>query len=633
MRVVEGVRQDSPPALRSARNGMLAEMTAAVLVAVGAGLVVWAYRKAPHAGIRSYDPIFWAGMTLAYLTVTWRAISGRYAVLWLGFLGIFTLLPKFWMSPNGPIYFDETAHYALLQNVISSGHLFQFTPLLPIGTFYPGMESAAATIHWLTGLSAWDSALTLIAVVHCLLLVQIYYIARALSVSHRWAVAAALVYATNPSFVYEDVQFAYESVAILLMLTIVRLYLEALAAERAGRRTWTQTLATLALLAVMSFGCVVTHHLTSLTGAGLLLAGALFVKPVTGIFDRKGGGRRLIARWVPVLMLGGCFALWVGLEAPGTMRYLFPHISQPLSQLGGLLSGSKAGGLRSLFSHSTAPGYERVAAIAAPILIALALLVSTIRWLWKPRLRSNVIWSLVLSAAYLVSLPITLLAGGAAGAHRTWASTFVGVALLPAALVVLFDLEQRRRWLRRGAAAAGAVGLIVLLVGNIAAGTPVDYRYPGPYEFGSDTRSVTAETLGLASWVRVHLGTGARVVTDRYTALALTGRAGAVTPLPTPQLQIAAIWYNRRPPDPALMSVLQRQQDEYLAIDLRDTQYTATEAPLFAAGEPARVPPRNFTRLAQWPWLTLLYQSGNYRLYRIDYKMYYIWYAFHAQDQ
>src|SRR5215813_12033435 len=184
----KGVPADSPSRLPLAQNGPLAELSALCLVAVGAGLVVWAYRIAPTTRNQSYDLIFWAGMLLAYLAVGWRVVSGRYAVLWLGLLGLFTMLPRFLVSPGGPIGFDETAHFALLQNVITSGQLFQHTPLLPIGTFYPGLESAAATIHWLTGLSTSDSALTLISVAHCLLPVQVYYIARALPVPHRWAV-------------------------------------------------------------------------------------------------------------------------------------------------------------------------------------------------------------------------------------------------------------------------------------------------------------------------------------------------------------------------------------------------------------------------------------------------------------
>jgi hypothetical protein len=624
------VREDSPSRVPSAPSGPLAEFTAAGLVVVGAALVIWAYRKAPTEQINSYDPIFWAGMVLAYLAVAWRAVSGRYTVLWLGLLGLFTVLPKFLMSPDNPIYFDETAHYSLLLSIIGVGRLFRFTPLLPIGTFYPGLESMAATIHWLTGLSPWDSALTLIAVVHCLLLVQVYYIARALQVPHRWAAVAGLVYATNPSFTYEDVQFAYESVAILLMLTIVRLYVEALAAERSGGRTWRQSLSTSLLIAVLCFGCVVTHHLTSLTGVALLLAGALFIRPITGLVDRKGGWRRLFVRWTPVLTLATCLGLWIGFVAPETVPYLFPHVSKPTSvllALAGVGPGAKtAGGLRSLFNHSVAPGYERIAALAAPALIAAALLVAGIRWLWKRRLRSNFLWSFVVVAAYLASLPLTLTAGGDAGAHRTWATTYVGVTLLPAAIVILFELDKRRPWIKRTAAAAGAGGLVILLVGNITAGTPIDYRFPGPYEFGSDTRSVTPETVSMAHWVQVHLGTNAHVVTDRFTAVALTAHADAITPQNSASLSIGSIWYNRHPPVPSLMSAMERQRDDYLAVDVRDTQYTPVEAPLFFGGEPSLVPLRNATRLAQWPWLRLLYSSTHYRLYKINFGLYYKWY-------
>lgn len=629
--------EDSQPSNPPAPSRPKAELIAVGLCVVGVALVAWAYRKAKTEAIGSYDAIFWAGMAIVYLTVLWRAVSGRYAVLWLGFLGLFTVLPKFLMSPNNPIYFDETAHFSLLQSTISAGKPFQYSPLLPIGTYYPGMESAAATIHWLTGLSAWDSALTLLAVAHCLLLVQIYYIARALQVPHQWAAVAGLVYATNPSFVYEDVQFAYESLAISLMLVIVRVYLESLEAERNGGRTWRESVSTAVFLVVMSFGCVVTHHLTSLTGIGLLLAAALFVKPFSGFLDRKAGWRRAFVRYAPVLAFGGIFSLWVFLEAPGTVPYLFPHVSQPFSQLAGLAGGSKGGVLRGLFSHSTAPKYEQISAIAAPVIISLALLFVVIRWLWKRQLRrrANFFWSFLLAAAYLVSLPLTLVAEGAAGAHRTWASSYVGVGLLPAAIVFFFELGRRRQWLRRTAAAAGAVILIVLLIGNIASGTPTDYRFPGPYKFASDTLSVTPETITLVQWVKTHLGPSPHIVADRYTAVALSGRANAFTPLQTGQYPIAEFWYNRRPPEPALMYALQKQGDDYLAVDMRDTTNNAStaEAPLFVAGEPNIVPARDMTRLGQWPWLTLLYSSQNYRLYRINFVMYYLWYASHAYSE
>lgn len=627
-------REDRPPRVALVPSGPLAELTAAGLVVIGAALVIWAYRIAPTAALQSYNPIFWAGMLLAYLAVAWRAVSGRYAVFWLGLLGLFTVLPAFWMSSGGPTGFDEIAQSALLRNVISAGHLFQFTPLLPIGTFYPGLQSAATTIHMLTGLSPWDSALTLIAVVHCLLPVQVYYLARALPVPHRWAAVAGILYAANPSFVYFDVQFSYESVAILLMLTIVRLYVEALATERSGGPTWRQSLSASLLIAVISFGLVVTHHLTSLFGIALLLAGALFLKPISGLADRKGGWRRLFVRWMPVLTLAMCLGLWVVFVAPTTVNYLFPHVSSTASQLVALVTRSKAssGAARTIFSHSGAPGYERVAAIAAPIMIAVALLFAGIRWLQKPPLRSNFLWSFVLTAAYLVSLPLTLVGDGAEPAHRTWASTFVGVTFLPAALVILFELDKRGPWVKRTAATVGAAVLAVVFVGNIAVGASPASRFPGPYQFGSDTLSVTPETLRFAHWVQAHLGPGARVVTDRFTALALTAQADAVTPLQGPGLPIASIWYGSRPPTPARMSLMEFLGNDYLAVDVRDAQYTPTGPPLFYKGEPERVPRQNITRLAQWPWLRLLYSSQHYRLYRIDFHSYFLWYPSHAND-
>jgi hypothetical protein len=621
-----------PSGPRTARDTP-AELMAACVVAVGAALVVWAYRTAPTAPVQSYDAVFWAGMLLAYLAVAWRAISGPYAVFWLGLLGLFTVLPSFLMSPGGPSGFDAVAHFALLRNVISAGQLYQHTPLLPIGTFYPGLESAAAAIHWLTGLSPWESALTLIAVVHCLLPVQIYYIARALPVPHRWAAVAGLVYASAPSFVYFDTQFAYETFAILLMLTIVRLYVETLAAERYGSPTWKQTLSASLLIAVISFGLVVTHHLTSLTGILLLSAGALFLKPMNGLADRKGGWRRLSVRWMPALTLSTCLALWVAFVAPETVSYLFPFVSGTASQLVALATGSAgSGAVRTIFSHSNAPGYERVAAMVADVMIALALLAAGFRWVQKPHLRRNFLWSFVLTAAYLASLPLTLTSAGAAASHRSWASTFVGAAFLPAALVILFELDKRRQWLRRTAATAGVAALAVLIVGNIAADASPDSRFPGPYQFGSDTLSVTPETLGFAHWVQAHLGPGAHVVTDRFTALALTAQADAVTPIELRSLPIANIWYSPNPPGPTLMSALERQGDDYLAVDVRDTQHTAANPPLFFTGEPSRVPLRNITQLAKWPWLRVLYSSPHYRLYRIDFNSYYLWYPSHATD-
>src|SRR5262245_62499586 len=83
------VLREDRPADKQARlplipNGPLADLSALCLVAIGAVLVVWAYRIAPTTTSQSYYLIFWAGMLLEYLAIAWRAVSGSKAVPWHG---------------------------------------------------------------------------------------------------------------------------------------------------------------------------------------------------------------------------------------------------------------------------------------------------------------------------------------------------------------------------------------------------------------------------------------------------------------------------------------------------------------------------------------------------------------------
>jgi len=419
------------------------------------------------------------------------------------------------------------------------------------------------------------------------------------------------------------------------MLVLVRIYVTGLTGELPARRAGRQAACLLAMMTLLIATLVVTHHLTSLTTLFLLLLGAFFIQLPLGSFDARGVLPRVLLRWIPVAALGMTLAVWVALVAPGTVPYLFPHVAEPASSLlnaVGLGSGHTSL-LRKLFSHSTIPLYERIAAIAAPALISILWLVVAIGWLRSRPQGTTRLWALALSAAYLVSLPLTILAEGAAGAHRTWATTFVGVSLLPATAAVLYRWRERRPRTRRLTAVGWVVFLAVVLVGNIAAGTPTDYRFPGPYKFGSDTLSQTGETTAFAHWVRTNLGRNANIATDRFTAVALTGKADAITPLQVPGLPLAGIWYNPRPPQPQLLYAMRQVGTRYLALDMRDAHHASIVAPLFVPGLPDYVPERNLTRLAHWPWLHLLYSSAHYRLYRIDYHTYFIWYPFHAEDQ
>lgn len=658
------------------------DLVAAVLLVSAVAIIVYVYGRARIDSDNSYYAVFWVGMGLAYITVLWRTWNERWSAGWLMLLGIITFVPKFVMSPTRPIYFDETAHFQLLRHVVEHGALFQHTPLLPIGTYYPGLQAVAASVHLVTGLTDWQSALVTVGLAHCGVPLVVYLCAREIVRTDRAAALAALVYMANPQFLYGDTQFAYESLGLVFMGACLLFYLRALRST-----SHRQAGGYVALSVAAGFACIVTHHLTTLALSAILMVMACFWRsdrwilggevtgageppvgaapagkapvsteddgayeagtadpaaavPVCGV-DRSGAlpaaPRPLVRLLPPVLVVGG-FCLWVAFVAPSTLSYLSPHVTQPLRGLLAFFRGNqytrlghsttKVAATRVAFAGSQIPRYEIWAGYGAPVVFVVVGLLGGLLWIRQRRVRRSYTWVYVLAMAYFASLPAVLLVGGAPGAHRSWATSFFPLGLLVAIVVV----EGYRLLDHRVGRILVTAALLVVLIGDTAAGSAADYRFPGPYEFGSDTRSVTTQTISMARWVKEHLGEGAHIVTDRYTGLALVNVANAITPQTSGRLPVAAFWYDDYPPGPTLLRRMQHDGYDYVAVDLRSALYVPVEANLFYAGEPAVVPAQNLTRLTTWPWLDLLYRSTDYELFKINFSTYYQWYPSHAGE-
>jgi len=648
------------------------DIVAAGLVLVSVAIIVYVYGRARVDSGNGYYATFWVGMGLAYLTALWQIWKQHWSEGWLMLLGIVTFVPKFVMSPTRPIYFDETAHFQLLRHVVEHGTLFQNTPLLPIGTDYPGLQAVAAAIRLVTGVSDWQSALITVGLAHICVPLLVFLCGREVLKTERAAGVAALVYMANPQFLYGDTQFAYESLALVFMGACVLFYLRSLNTEDNS-----EAIAYSLLSALSGVACIATHHLTTMALGGILVVVALLwpgdgwmfrpsvvrgagsgssggdgqrasaARPLGGsggdvaaseVTGRAPSSPSLATRLVPPGVVIGGFGLWIAFIAPSTLSYLGPHVTQPLRGLLALIRGSRythlgnstteVAATRVAFAGSQIPRYEIWAGYAAPVAFVGVGLLAAVLWLRNPWVRRRYTWVYVLALAYFVSLPAVLLVGGAAGAHRSWATSFFPLALLVGIVVVdgfrLADGRIGRVLL--------TVMLLVVLVGDTAAGSAADYRFPGPYEFGSDTRSVTAQTISMATWVKDNLGEGVHIVTDRYTGLALVNVADAVTPQTSGHLPIAEFWYDDYPPGPTLLRHMQRAGDQYVVVDLRSAVYAPLEANLFYAGEPTIVPSRNLRRLSTWPWLGLVYRSTDYEIFKIDFASYYSWYPSHAGD-
>jgi hypothetical protein len=199
------------------------------------------------------------------------------------------------------------------------------------------------------------------------------------------------------------------------------------------------------------------------------------------------------------------------------------------------------------------------------------------------------------------------------------------------AVVWLVDRSGRQaaRW-RRACARAGLVSaLAIALIGGTAAGLNAAYRFPGPYLYGSDTRSITLELLGASNWFSTQLGPGHKIVTDKYTGLIFGSFGRQYTDVPSPGFPVWDLYLDK-PGTPIgsarLIFELTISRYTYLVVDNRMAYEVPEEGQYFGNGEPSSLITRSgkpglFGRLGKFdvtPWMVKVFQSDNYSVYRLN---------------
>lgn len=601
----------------------------APLVAATAGglLIAVSYSIAATRGVdETHYAVFWAGMLLcavpAIAVLGSRTASTRLRLGWLCGYALFTYLPKLLRDPGGPLFHDEIAHWRQTTNLLATGRLFQPNAVIDVISRFPGLHLVVASVSATTGLTVWQSAVAILVCAHLLVVLGAAMLGETLFSSMRTGAVVALLYSLNSSFLYFDTEFAYESLAIAVFVWCVACLAKAHRAEsRAERIGWT------AGAVVLGAGTVTIHHLTAL----ILVLVLLLVTGCTLWARRKAQvGRETVLGTLAVFGATTVAALaWILLVAPQTVAYLSPYFGGGLSQLLHLFSGS--GGGRTLFAASTEPLYERGSAFAAPVLLGLLALVAVVPRLrrkpgrdpWPPPRTGLGAFGLL----YFPSVPFILVTFGAEGARRSWAFTYLGLAVLVAPVIVA-GWDRLRDWTRARRATGYAVGAVLacaVLVGNVSAGLDESYRFPGPYTFGSDTRSLTPELLAAARWLRDNVGPGRRIVTDRYTGLGFVLDADSWTASPSHGFPAYDLFFDNKPPSGFLVEELRSSGYAYLVIDKR----SATEIPqlgvFFEPDEPQsqngvpRISRYAIDRYDDEPWTTKVFESDDYVIYRFDF--------------
>jgi hypothetical protein len=595
-----------------------------------------------HGDGQGHFHLFWLSFLLFLVPATVRLLQRNLATVerlaLLVASGLLAYVPKLLRDPYGPLYADEMIHWRQSARVVETGQLFVDSPLLRVVRYYPGLHALTAGLQELTGLTTWTTAIVVLVIARVLGVVGAYVAGAQLTRSRRAGGTVALLYALNPSFMFFDMQFAYESLAIVLFIWTVAALAIAVRREERGRSGvawWAVTQGCTALAAA-------THHLTSYVTALVVVLVAVF----SGC--RRDRNRRvavltgLAAAWAVAWAVG-----WLLVVAPFTLSYLEPYPTKALDQLTSIVSGRQQS--RALFEKSQLPAYERIAGLLVPVILT-AVVGSVMLGRWRQRRVEPGRWRqrridpdgrhpdrdplgaamVAFGLVYFPSLLFMLSRSGNEGARRSWAFTFLGVAVIVAAPLLRFvDLATLAGRARRAARIGMvAVLLVTVQVGDVASAVNETYRYPGPYQFGSDTRSATAELYGLTAWFSRTYGPGRRLVGDRSTKILFGAHGDAEIASPDDTFRTWTLYFDRELPDAGLMAQLRDGHWDYLVIDKRISRDLPRIGVYFLPDEPEayqRTTPPPAEAIAKYdeqPFAIKVFESENYDVYRLDFAAY-----------
>lgn len=544
-----------------------------LLVASGGALLAFAYHLAA-GGARPFY-LLWFSFALMFVPLSTVACLGpeRFTAAALAALAVVSAAPRVLRSPGRPVFSDEFAHMREINNLTYGWGVDVSNAMVRMASEFPGMHSAVASVADTFGVSTWVAALSVVSAAHALALLAVFHIGR-IFVSARSAALAAVVYATNPSFLMFNAQVSYESFALPLALWFVFALLAGLYASGGMVRV-----AVFFAAAVLLASVVLSHHLTALM---LVVFGGYAA--VSGMLFHHGPRSVLLSRpalafWAFLAAAGAALVAWMPSNAlvQGLWKYLSPSLRVVTSPP------------RVPFSGTDLPAFELAAGLALPVVV-VAFLVFSFVFLR----RSGDWWRIhpaalgVASTAVLLpaSFPFVLAVASAEGARRSWAWSYLGFGML-AALVReswLYRAGSRRTGAVRGASAVSLLSVAVLFVGGVAASQNEAARLPGPWATAVDSRSQPDVVWGLAGVVADLASPGDRVLADRFARgpIAVSAPVEVVAPSdPYPLWDVLFL----DAPDEDVVELLVRDV-RFVVVDVRMADRPSGEGFWFNRGEP-----------------------------------------------
>lgn len=468
------------------------------------------------------EPLFWAGLILIYAPIVARLLSTSASrgerIALIAILSVALFLVKVLYSPLRFEFYDELGWWRATHDLLRVGDPWTGNPLVITTPAFPGLDLFTAPLSSLGRLSIFDAGTILIGVVRTTLMLSLFLFFERATRSTRAAGIAVAVYVCNPSFLYFNAQFAYESMALLLGLTLLLLAIRWSHAHDLGREVARGLLVAMVLTLLT---LTITHHMTTYGMFALLALWAFFT------YLQEPQGNPLQTPALPAIMLGVAASAW----------FVFVAGSLTVTELGDIFTGTVRSAVDLVFGGSgpkkpfeaggqTNSTLARGVAVIS-VLSLLAMLPLGLRKTWRSSARDPLQRTLtVIALFYVVTLGIRLTASGTETSQRASEFVFIGLAFLAA--VVVTDFRRVRE------SASWRFGLVVLatvvFVGGFVIGEPPQGRQPGPFLVSAERRSVSAQGLAAAEFAAAELPPRSRILVDHANAT-LMGSYGGVDPV------------------------------------------------------------------------------------------------------
>jgi hypothetical protein len=505
-------RASAAPADAAALSGRSAVVLVEACAALGLSAVIGAdaLSRSTHT---SSQALFWLGLLVIFVPIVLRLLgpaAGRAErISHVVLLGLSLYLVKVVGNPFGFTFADELAHAPNANAMLRTHELYGTNSILPVTSYYPGLEAVAAALAAMTGLSAFGAGLVVIGAARVVMMLALYLLFETLSGSAVVAGVAAAIYAANSNFLFFDAQFSYESLALPLLGVI----LFALARWRSSERPRAWSI----VIGVLTLAVVMTHHLT----AYALLAAIVALASTTFLLRRRVRYRN---PWPFAAFAAAAILGWLAVVASSTVGYLSPALERAfVSTLHTIAGESSARAPFQAAGGAGAPLFEQIVAIASVLLMAIAFPFA-LRVL-RHRYRRDPLVLLLTAAATAFFAVVLLRLSPAAWETANRASEFLFVGLAFALAYVALQLYARRPTTTVLIAIAAA--LAVVFAGGVISGWARPERVSQPYEVRAGSAVLRPEGREFAAWARTYLPQGAGAAASESDARLLATYAGA----------------------------------------------------------------------------------------------------------